>query len=203
MIRKTSILLLLLLPMLVLKAQPKAESFSLALTNTHTSLPLLSFPDLFHKQFHPGFNAGINFNWKDRSKFQLIQTAKLGYFYHQYSQHGIMLYSELNYRRKFNNFYAEGGLGAGYLHSIPDIKNYTLNSKGEYEKKPNYGRPQFMPSALLGIGYYFNNSTGCHVFLNYQMWFQLPFVRSYVPVLPNSTIQLGLGFPLKSKSNEN
>ncbi len=81
-------------------------------------------------------------------------------------------------------------LGVGYLHSIPGTERFELNDQGEYEKIKNIGRAQASVKFSISAAYALNRDL--HLTLNYGVLGQLPFVKSYVPLLPYNTIQLGL-----------
>ena len=81
-------------------------------------------------------------------------------------------------------------LGVGYLHSIPGTDRFELNDDGEYEKIKNLGRAQGMGKISFSGLYRVNSSYSLS--LNYGVIMQGPFVKSYVPLLPYNTIQLGV-----------
>jgi hypothetical protein len=94
-------------------------------------------------------------------------------------------------------------LGIGYLHSIPEAQVFKLNANGEYDRKTNFGRAQFMADFVVQIGYEFRKENPIDVFLNYQFLMQMPFVNEYVPILPNSALHVGVAFyPFKTKSEK-
>jgi hypothetical protein len=107
------------------------------------------------------------------------------------------LYSEVGYRYKFlKTFNAEAKLGAGYLHAIPAEKVLELKSDGTYKKKTNLGRPQAMGSFSFRVNKNIAAS-GLAVFLEYQQRLQLPFIKSYVPLLPSIMLMAGVKIPCK------
>ncbi|MGZ5304719.1 MAG: hypothetical protein ACXWDO_11440, partial [Bacteroidia bacterium] len=71
------------------------------------------------------------------------------------------------------------------------------NSDGVYVRKPNYGKPEAMGSIAVGAGYKIND--GVRIFTNYQFWLQAPFIKQYVPVLPNTALHLGISYPFCAK----
>jgi hypothetical protein len=177
----------------------KPDHFSLAATTLHTDFPFGSFSNLFTKEFHPGLEIGTGFIWKSRAKHDWFQDFKLGYSYHRFVQHSITLYSEIGYRYKFlKTFNAEAALGAGYLHAISAEKVFVLQSDGTYKKKNSLGRPQAMASFSIGLSQKITAS-GINVFLNYQQRLQFPFIKSYVPLLPENILKAGVRIPLTSK----
>ncbi len=168
---------------------------SLAFTNNHTAFPFASFSNLVTGEWHPGFEAGTGFNWSEKKKHDWFQDFRVGYFYHQFVQHGIPLYTSFGYRYKFSERWnAQAGLGAGYFHSIPDQQRFKLNESGDYEKLGGIGRGQAMIVFNLSAGYRFNleKKHPLEVFTTYQQRIQTPFVPSYVPLLPYNTLMVGV-----------
>lgn len=161
--------------------------------NAATQLPIGQF---FSSPVHFGATAGAEFRYNRQASNQWFQTAKLGYSYHQYVQNTIQLYSEVGYRRAiWKGTAAELRIGAGYLHAIPATEIFTLKD-GQYRQKTNLGRPQVMAGTALGISYTQQNTAHpMRFFLDYQFYLQMPFVKSYVPLLPNTLLHFGVGVP--------
>ena len=179
-----------------LQAQDKtAQPLVISAFNNATLLPGQGVLGIWGTPLHPGLSLGTEFPLKAQEKSLFLQTLKLGYFYHQYVQHGIQLYTETGYRKYLNTWDLEARLGAGYLHSIAATTVFELDDAGRYNQLHTLGRPQFMASLALGAGYTIN--TDYRIFLNYQFYLQMPFVREYVPLVPNSAVHLGIMLPVK------
>ena len=177
----------------------RPDHYSLAFTTMHTAFPFNSFSSLFTKEFHPGLEIGTGFNWKNKTKHDWLQTFQFGYSYHRWVQHSLTLYTEFGYRYKFSkSFSANTKIGAGYLHAIPAGKIFKLQEDGDYKKKTNIGRPQAMAGFSVGVSKSISRS-GMAIFLNYQQRLQLPFIKSYVPLLPSDYLILGITIPVKRK----
>lgn len=148
---------------------------------------------------HPGIEGGTEFRLNKSQKNSWFQSAKLGVYHHRLSQTGIMLYSENGFRpRIYDRLHGDMRLGVGYLHAISALQNFKLDN-GTYEKKRSLGRPQFMASVSLGLMWKFNKSYDSPgIFVQGQMFFQMPFIKSYVPVLPNTAFHLGVSYPIFS-----
>jgi len=148
------------------------------------------------KPLHPGLLLGAEFRYNHSVSNQWFQTAKLAFSYHQYAQTTFQLYSEAGYRRLlWKGIGAELRLGAGYLHAFPATELFKLEN-GMYFKKTNWGRPQCMAGAALGLNYSLPNRFWLNqVFVDYQFYLQLPFVKSYVPLLPNTLLHAGVTLP--------
>lgn len=189
---------------------------SISVFNNQTTLPVGMKLGITESPVHPGISIGTSYLWQDKSRHLLQQTATLGYYYHRYSQHGIQLYTELQCRyTRLKWLQPEAGAGLGYLHAISDLEQFKLNSSGEYEKKRNFGRPQVMVSTHIGLFIPLKKNTAntactmCRnsatyavqngVFVRYQFWLQAPFVKNYVPMLPNTALHIGYCTSLKMK----
>ena len=171
--------------------------FSVALVANATSLP--TRPGEIFESIHPGLVVGTAFRYNKSPKNQLAQTLKIGYIYHQFVHHSVPLYSELEYKRMIGSrFSVSGAVGVGYVHLFSATEVFRRNDQGQYEKKPNWGRPQVMGSMALGVGYLLNPTAEkpLEIFTRYLFFIQAPFVREYVPLLPNTSLHLGLSYPL-------
>lgn len=160
--------------------------------NLGTQLP----GSVFTTPVHPGLSVGTEFRYNLHPLRQWFQTAKLGVSYHQYVQTAVQLYSEFGYRQAiWRGTAAEMRLGAGYLHAFSNTEVFSLKDRS-YDKKANLGRPQFMGSVALGLSY--RLPKGQHpprFFVDCQFFLQMPFVKSYVPLLPNTALHVGAAVP--------
>jgi hypothetical protein len=184
------------------KAQKRQKQFSLAVMNVQSAMPFGKFVGIFSDQFHPGVEAGIGFNWKTKSKHDWFQEIKAGYFFHRFVQHGIPVYTNIGYRYKFSSqLSSEIILGAGYLHSVPATAKLKLNDKGEYVNNKGIGRMQAMAITGLRVSYKLETNTDrpFTFFAQYHQLLQMPFIKSYVPLLPYNGFEIGVSRALKSK----
>lgn len=127
---------------------------------------------------------------------------KFAYFFHRFVQHGFPLNLNFGYRYKINSrLSAETSIGAGYMHSIPAAGKLKLNENGEYVNNKGAGRMQAIVTYGLGLSYAMNPSSAqpVRIFTNYQQRVQMPFVKSYVPLLPYNSFMIGLSKPLHRK----
>ena len=183
-------------------AQKRQKQISLAVINIQSAMPFGKFAGIFSDQFHPGFEAGIGFNWKSKSKHDWFQEFKVGYFFHRFVQHAIPVYTDFGYRYKVSRRLTSAVMiGAGYLHSIPATAKLKLNKNGEYENNKEIGRIQAMASFGLRVSFMINPKASRPVsfFSQYQQLVQMPFVKSYVPLLPYNEMMIGISRSLKSK----
>ena len=163
---------------------------------THTS-------EIF-RSVHPGLAIGTAFRYNQSPVNQLSQTLKIGYLYHQFVHHSVQIYSEFEYKRMLTHRVSlAGAIGTGYVHLFSATQVFRRNEEGLYEEKPNWGRPQVMGTFALGGGYLLNRNSNkpLEIFARYQFWVQAPFVRQYVPVLPNTALHLGFNYPLFKRNN--
>ena len=197
-IKQTSIVAIVLLISFAASSQKKYTS--LAGFTTQTAMPFGKFAGLFADQFHPGIEAGYGINMSVKEKHDWFVEFKIACFYHRFVQTGIPLYANLGYRYKFSNrFNAETSLGAGYMHSIPATAKLKLNEDGVYVNNKGVGRMQAMATFGLGLGYTIDPSAKkpLSVFTTYQQRIQMPFVRSYVPLLPYNSFIIGVKKSIK------
>ena len=196
--KRLSIIAVVLLTSLGASCQEKY--FSLSAFNTQTAMPFGKFFGMFTDQFHPGIEAGYGINISVKQKHDWFVDFKIACFYHRFVQTGIPLYADFGYRYKFNDkFFAEASLGAGYMHSIPATAKLELNDNGMYVNNKGIGRVQAMATFGLGFGYSFNPSAKkpASVFATYQQRIQMPFVKSYVPMLPYNSFMIGMKKSIK------
>ena len=183
-----------------LGASSQKKYVSLAAFTTQTAMPFGKFIGLFTDQVHPGIEAGYGINTSVKEKHDWFIEFKAACFYHRFVQVGIPLYADFGYRYKFNNkFVAETSIGAGYMHSVPATAKLKLNDGGVYVNNKGIGRMQAMATFGLGVGYTFNPSAKkpLALFTTYQQRIQMPFVRSYVPMLPYNSFIMGIKKSIK------
>ena len=158
-------------------------------------LPPASLIATFNQPLHPGAEASYEFGWKQSTNVKLFQNATIGYFYQRYVYQAILLYSRSGYRRNFGNFSTEGSIQAGYMHALLLTVRAVIQADGTYKAKKGFGKPQFIAGAGLGFGYNLGFEPQLRrIFLNYDFRIQMPFVKSYVPLLPNGILFFGFQF---------
>lgn len=172
------------------------------------SLPLGG--KVFVPRYHPGIDLGIGgpFNIKEKGRWEW--SSKLGYYYHKLSHHGIHLRGGLRYRQTGNRDKDWNGLSweiafrGGYLHMLTQRPAYEFDeASGEYQRTQRLGRSQFTFELETGPAYRPIESPEWEFFLNYRFWMQTPFVKEYVPILPNVAFHLGIRYRLPNgKENE-
>lgn len=192
-----------MLPIQFLNAQvTKVKEFQASVFNNATAFPFSGSLGIFHAPLHPGISAAMTSQINQNPRHNLLISARFAYLYQQYVQHAVQLYPELGYRYVFNNGIKVGPkLGFGYLHAFTDLQQFKLNDQGEYYRMKNKGTPSLMASFALELGYDLHKVTSipAMIFTQYQLWFQTPFVKSYVPVLPNTALHLGLSYNINKK----
>ncbi|MHC1773881.1 MAG: hypothetical protein AB9834_00575 [Lentimicrobium sp.] len=217
-------LVLLMFPV-TLVAQPwKSKPFSVSLFNNATLLPPASFTAVFNQPIHPGISFAYEFGGRETIKspmFRNINTYALGgskvytgkwfqgvalsWFYHRYVNHAALLTVYAGYRRYLKKFSLEGSLHGGYMHAFLLNERAVMQQNGSWKSEKGSGKPQFVAGAGIGAGY----DAGYHynirrIFINYDFRLQMPFVKSYVTLLPNGLLSVGLQFSLfKDAGNQN
>jgi len=201
--KKTILIICLVLPF-VLKAQSwKSNPIAVSIFNNATMLPTASLTATFNQPIHPGLTVANEFGWKETDKHKWFQNAGLSYFYHRYVYQAILLNSQAGYRWKIKKFSFEGYLQAGYMHAFLLTDRAVLQSDGTYKAKQGFGKPQFIAGAGTGIGYNLGDAKRIRrVFLNYDIRLQMPFVKSYVTLLPNGALSLGMQFTLGHSADQ-
>lgn len=188
----------------LMPAQSVSKKYiSLGIYNTQNEFPFGKLTGLFSEVFHPGIEAGIGKNFSIKKKHDWFLELRASYFYHRFVQHGIPVYANLGYRYKFSNrFSAETSLGLGYMHSIPATGKFKLVN-GEYVNNKGVGRMQGMVNYALGLNYTLHPSDKKNItaFILYQQRLQLPFINSYVSLLPYNSFQIGVKKPFLTKQN--
>jgi hypothetical protein len=165
-------------------------------------LPPASLTATFNQPIHPGLTASYEFGWKETEKHKWFQNAGISYMYHRYVYQAILLNTQAGYRWKLNHFSIEGYLQAGYMHAFLLTDRAVFQSDGTYKYKKGFGKPQFITGAGVGLGYNFGDNIRIRrIFLNYDVRLQMPFVKSYVTLLPNGTLSLGMQFTLGKQLN--
>jgi len=177
----------------------RLNNIGLAFTNSQSAMPFGTFCKLFTGNYHPGVEISTGFDWKIKNKHDWIQTFNLGYSYHRWVQHSIVLYTELGYRYKFPaGFSAETRLGCGYMRAILATEAFSDGvEEGKQYSKITSGRSQGIASLSFAINKKIKKPFGCMLFLHYQQRIQTPFIQSYVPLLPYNIIKTGVTIPFK------
>lgn len=190
--RKICLSLILLLPFMAFSQGWRSGPVSLALMNNATMLPPASIVAPFNQPLHLGMVAGYEFGWKERTYSKWFQDVNLGFFNHRYVYSALLLYSKAGYRRYLGKLSVEGSLHAGYMHAFLKTDRMVLQDDGTYEFKRGFGKPQFITGAGIGLGYNIGDKEdGRRIFLTYDLRLQMPFVKSYVTLLPNGIVALG------------
>lgn len=187
----TTFLVLILIP-----ATSQSKKYAnLTFFNTQTAMPFGKFAGTFKESLHPYVEASIGKNLSLKEKHDWFAELKLGYFFHRFVQHGIPVTLNIGYRYKLNaRFSAQTSIGGGYLHSIPATAILKAGKNGEYSNGKGIGRMQACAVYDISIGYNLKPGTEKYlrVFLGYQQRLQMPFVKSYAPLLPYNSLGFGI-----------
>lgn len=196
--KKAILFLILFMPVALWAQSWKSKPIAISIFNNATMLPPASLTATFNQPIHPGLAATYEFGWKETDKHKWFQNAGISYMYHRFVYQAILLNSQAGYRWKINKFSLEGYLQAGYMHAFYLSDRAVLQDDGTYIAKKGFGKPQFITGAGIGIGYNFGDENRIRrIFLNYDVRIQMPFVKSYVTLLPNGALGLGVQFNLE------
>lgn len=196
---KKAIFILLIMVPVILRAQAwKSNPMAVSIFNNATLLPPASLTAIFNQPIHGGLALAYEFGWNETGKHKWFQNAGISYFYHQFVYQAILLNSQAGYRWNPNRFSLEGYLQAGYMHAFLLTDRAVRHDDGTYVYKKGFGKPQFITGAGMGMGYNFGNAEKLRrIFIDYDVRLQMPFVKSYVPLLPNGALTLGMQFTLR------
>lgn len=178
----------------------QSRYLGISLSNNTTGYPVIAYPDLFYSNFHPGLD--ILYAWKinNGERDRLFVNANVGMYYHQFVQSLVRIYPMLTYERKVGSKLSlEGGLGAGLGVSFEGTNAFVLNDDGSYDNKPFFGaRSQYLIGLHLGGSYPLqkNNPEGIRLSAQFRSFMQGTYVKSYVPLLPLNSFNLGIILPL-------
>lgn len=192
-----------IIALLIITANAQKQKYlAIATFNTQTDLPFGKFAGMFSKVYHPGIEATWGKNFSIKKKHDWFWDLRAAYFFHRFVQHGIPLYTNIGYRYKFTNrISADVAIGGGYMQSIPATAKLKLDANGDYKNNKGIGRVQAIAAFGIGAGYTIYPSTNkpLKFFINYQQRIQMPFVKSYVPLLPYNSFMIGISKPLRKK----
>jgi hypothetical protein len=178
----------------------KLNTVSIAFTNSQPAMPFSKFYQLFGGNYHPGIEISTGLDWKIKPRHDWIQSFSLGYSYHRWVQHSIVLYTELGYRYKFPaGFSIETRLGGGYMRAILATEAFSDGvEEGKQYSRITSGRSQGIASLSFAVNKKIEKPFNCMFFLHYQQRIQTPFIQSYVSLLPYNIIKTGVTIPLRN-----
>jgi hypothetical protein len=177
-----------------------AESYQFNVFTNQYYFPFKGMSNVFTSKYHPGISVGYVKNIKQKKKTNFYYDAKIGIYHHRFIQTGVQFYSDLGYRIQLpKTFFVAGEFGLGYLHAIIHQSQFEADENGNYSKVKNFGKPQLMTGIGIKAGKQIklNKNIG-RLYINYQPWFQWPFINSYVPLLPNNSLHIGFDLILKN-----
>jgi hypothetical protein len=179
--------------------QAQFNQFQISLSNNTTGLPVLTYPQLFYSQFHPGLELALIRQLNQSEKNMLLLGVHAEVYHHQFVQTLIKLYPSIAYERKLNSRINAGlGLGAGYGLSFEGNRAFVKQDNGSYKKKSFFGaRSQFLFTLNIGGSYALKKDiTGPSLSFRFASYMQGPYVKSYVLLLPINAFQIGIQYPL-------
>lgn len=176
---------------------------SLTLSNNTTGLPVLAYPDLFYSQFHPGIDITYSHQLKKSLKNKLYVAGNLGFYHHQFVQDLVRIFPTFTYERAFSEqFQVQAGLGAGYGLSFEGKNAFKLQDDGSYVNKGfNGARSQYLIALEFGVTYTILQKSILQpqLLVQFKSFMQGTYVKSYVPLLPLNSFNLGIRIPLKTQ----
>ncbi|MBP9744700.1 MAG: hypothetical protein WBC35_16475 [Saprospiraceae bacterium] len=170
--------------------------YSLSLFNHATTLP----PKGFTSVLHPGFDIGISWKQKEKKHSTSFIHYKLGYYYHRLVHQGIQLYGE--YTKQYDVIKNTGiswSAGLGYLHTLELHEIFKYSDTEKYRRIGKLGSPHAQLSASIGI---YAQIKSLKPFIQYRVSMVTPFVNSYVPLLPSTSLHIGTYYSLNTKNKD-
>lgn len=133
--------------------------------------------------------AGIEYKYFEKGRFDFRQTAILHCNYHQFTGSDLAIISEFAANYKFpKQFFIGINLGAGYLGKIPADKVYRLNAEGDYYLVRPLLSMATVPLSLI-FGYEFKN--GISPFIMYSYSIQFPYNKTII-MIPADNLLAGI-----------
>lgn len=196
------LILHLMLAIFIKSANAQQKYWGVAVYNTQPAMPFGVFVPLVTGPVHPGISFSYRNVAKELRKSSWFWEANAAIFYHRFIQVGVPVYVSMGYRYKFtSSFAAEISVGGGYLHAITATGRLEADENGIYHNKKSIGRPQFLIDGGIDISYKLKHkaTASSEIFAGYHPMFQLPFIKSYVPLLPYNRLQIGVRMPFKKQ----
>lgn len=176
------------------KAQDKQFPVTISVFNEATAMP---FSELFTAPLHPGIAVSTEFNYsRSPKRSRLFQTLGINYYYHQYLNQAVSVFSELGYEYRFKpGVELSALLGAGYMRSFRTTTEYEFKN-GSYTATKNTGVGRITPTFSLEAGYYIvpKETNSPKIFIRYQTWVEYPFSPGFIDLMPHSNLHLGVKF---------
>lgn len=145
--------------------------------------------------FRPGLQGNMAYQWNKNPRHQLRESFILTGFHHQYLQTAFQLYTEFQYEWHFlDKFWLTPlALGGGYVASISDMETFVWVNN-QYVSQKGLFRNNFLVSLGTSFGYQPIKYAPFHLTAAYRLQIQGIIVRSTVPMIAYSSLQLGAGF---------
>jgi hypothetical protein len=182
-----------------------AKSIEIKLSQNATSFPLLGLSSIVKPGLHPGLMFCYETPLNNNVKHQFFNEISLGCFYHQLFQTAAYLNNVVKYNYAITPRWSiYTGIGGGYLHSFYQYSIFKLNENQDYEEIKKWkGRPQLMGTFALGASYGLKkeNPDDFRISIELRSFVHGTFARSYVPLLPYNSLQIGFKIKLKTKNN--
>jgi hypothetical protein len=180
-----------------------AKTFGIKVSQNATSFPVTGAGALLKPPIHAGLMFGYETKLNKSEKFQILNESNVGFIFHRFFQTAVFVNDVVKFNYAINTrFGLHTGIGAGYLHSFYQYSIFKLNDSGNYtEIKKLKGRPQFMAIFVLGasVGLKKENPEALRFTFEYRGFVHGTFAKSYVPLVPYNSIQLGIQIQLKEK----
>jgi hypothetical protein len=124
--------------------------------------------------------------------------TEIGGYWHRWNHSALFTKTSIGARFPIWSLFVDINLGAGYMHSFLAGDVYQRTADGGIEKAPNTGRPHFMPtgSLLLGWDGTRNNKSPLKIYAGIEAYYQSGFNHIF---LPHVAAKVGVSYLLKNK----
>lgn len=131
---------------------------------------------------------------------QALAGVTIGYYFHEGNHHALFARLDAGYRLILPDGWFTQAMGSiGIQRTVLDGTTYSIDAAGKPIPIPFAGSVYMMPSALVGVGKRFGDSTSFvrDVYANIGTFWQYPFNTQF---LLNPVLEIGATVPLQGKT---
>lgn len=176
--------------------EPKSKSFIGGLIqDKKISIKVDYFGEL---GLHPGGSLGIDYTISTKKWVTIHWDTEIGGYWHRWNHSALFTKTSIGARFPIWSLFVDINLGAGYMHSFLAGDVYQRAAGGGIEKAPNTGRPHFMPTCSLLLGWDGTRKSDLpwKIHLGIEAYYQSGFNHIF---LPHVAAKVGVSYLLKNK----
>ena len=133
---------------------------------------------------HTGATIGMEYSPLGTSTYQMLLSANAGGYIHRRNNTSIFVRGQWGQRVTLKSrWFVDNFLGIGYLHHFTHGGDtYEVLPNGSVVQSPDHGRPKFMPSIALGLGYALpiKDSRTLRIYVRPECFWKAPFNGYYL-----------------------